>query len=887
VALSPGTRLGAYEILSLIGSGGMGEVYRARDRRLNRVVAIKVPSEGLPADRERLARVDREARLLAALNHSNIGAIYGMEDVDGMPALVLEFVDGPTLAERIARAPIPIKETLLIAKQIASALEAAHAKGIVHRDLKPSNIKTAPNASVKVLDFGIAKVLTANATDYATTDQSTMTVGRTDARVIGTPAYMSPEQAQGLVVDQRTDIWAFGCVLYEMVTQRRAFSGQTRSDILAAVLERDPDWRAVPATISPNVTRLLKRCLKKDPKNRLHDIGDARLEIEECYATLDTPAEARRLRARSDRSFLLWSAVVALLLVTVGLTFRLLIGQPRDNRIVEFQMFPPEGVRFDGGAQISPDGTKVAFVGRSAGKTLIWLRSLDSGSAQPLADTEGGYAPFWSADSSSIGFFVVGRLKSVPVSGGTARVLCDISDPPATYTGTWNAQGSILFASSPRGQLLRVAASGGQPQAVPTFEAAHERGRQYPNFLPDGRHYLYLASGPAPERQAYVGMFDSAERDQLHGIESQAIYSTSGHVMFRRGTALLAQPFDATRLALTGEAVPIVEPFRVNGAFSISQTGTLAYQSVPDSLSQLAWFDRSGRQLALVGTKSEYTGRALSPNSRYIAYERGGFSSDIWVLDVEKNSTTPFSTRPPRDGDARLVSRVAGPVWSSDSRMIAFWWTYGLRAELHVRPFEAVGQDTLLLRTDDGTKFPRLSDWSRDGRYVMYTMRVPGKEGVSFKGDDVWALQLSGHQTPIRLTETPYHEANPKFSPDGHWIAYESDESGHFEVYVQSFSQAAHKQLVSTQGGTGARWSQDGKELFYVAPDLTMMAVPIRSAGSSLETGTPVSLFKQRDADPDYNVNADGRFLMRIITIQPMTVVVNWAESLRTRFRSK
>jgi serine/threonine protein kinase/Tol biopolymer transport system component len=879
-----GTRLGVYEVIAPIGAGAMGEVYRARDTRLNRDIALKVLPAEFAANSERLAWFEREARLLAALNHPNIAMLFGVDDFDGVRALAMELVVGPTLAERIVRSPIPIKEILELAKQIAAALEAAHQKGVVHRDLKPENIKIPGDGLLKILDFGIAKVLTAG--NHSAEPSATTLIVR-DGDVVGTPAYMSPEQARGLAVDTRTDIWAFGCVLYEMLTRRRPFGGRSRADVIAAVLEREPDWNALPTRTPVGVEHLLRQCLHKDPQQRLRDIGDARLEIGEALDRLRSRADEPRRRGRFRRVSVIVSVGIGLLLaIGIGVGIRQVREEPPSDRPLRFDVFPPDDATYEGSAKVAPDGTKIAFAGKSRGKRFIWIRSLDAGEARLLPETEGGSQPFWSPDSRSLGFFVDGKLKRIGFDGAPAIAICDISDSPNVYTATWNAEGTILFGAWPRGGIWRVSAGGARPRAEPLLDTADARNRRFPEFLPDGRHYLYLTTG---SRAAYVGTLDSDEHRPLSGITTHVIYSPSGHLLFMQGTALMAQRFDARRLVATDDPILVLDAFTrpefVDSVYSVSRTGTLVYRPISNGSFQMAWFNRVGRQVGLIGGVGEYWNAALSPDGRDIAFQRGGISADIWVMNVEKGSTTRFSSEAQKavnkDGTFSTTSTV-DPIWAPDGRAIAF--VSGMTREIYTRPFGAVGADRLLFKSGRpiATLISRLWDWSHDGRYIAYTAAdTTQNRRTSATSDDIWALRLDSTSVPLRVTATPYNETRPRFSPDGHWIAYESDESGQPEVYIQPFPLQGAKKQLSAGGGTAARWSRDGKELFYLSLDLTMMAVRMKATGEALDGAVPVTLFQQRDADTDYTVAGDGRFLMRIPSTQPTAVVVNWASSLQ------
>ncbi len=900
MTLSPGTSLDHYEISGAIGSGGMGEVYRARDTKLGRDVAVKALPAAFASDPERLARFEREAQALAALNHPNIAVIHELKEVGGAKYLILELVEGKTLAEMISapsvsklprpisgsgpKSPggaLPIDRALEIAGQIASALEAAHDKGIVHRDLKPANIKVTPDGRVKVLDFGLAKLLPTDIGEPADqTASPTLSAAQTmGGMILGTAAYMSPEQARGKEVDRRADIWGFGCVLYEMLTGRQAFpQGDTLSDTLAGILAREPDWQALPADIPPRVRSLLERCLRKEERRRWGGIADVRYEIEEARSEL----EAKAGQSTSDwlarrRQLLLEALALALLLITVAGALWLLLRPAPEVHALRSEYLGPTGTAIAGldQAELSPDGRKLAFLARSEGKAMIWVRKLDS-TAQPLPSTEGsGTELFWSADSQFIAFSAEGKLKKVAFSGGPAQVVADLPGN-AECAGTWNADDVILIGCEGGGPLLRVPAAGGQLTPLTELDKSRkETAHAYPSFLPDGNHYLYLVRSSDPQRAAaaYVGELGSKERVNVPGIASEVKFSAApkgGYLVFIRDGALMAQPFDVKRLQTAGEAFPLADAFvegrsASSGPFSVSASGTLAYLrpilisggAIPNT--QFAWFDRKGRQLALAGPPGPYIFGSvgeflrtlvkgelrlsgfpeLSPDGKFVAFSRD-VPSDIWILDIEKSLTS------------RLTSDAAEdsfPVWSPDGRTIVFRSTRDGLGNLYTRAVGAVEGDKPLLK-DEAPKFP--TDWSRDGKYIAYFTSA----------GDIWALPVSGEsgeRKPLRVTQTKFNESDAKFSPNGRWIAYVSNEPGQPQVYIQSFPEPGFKQQVSTAGGILPRWSYDGKELFYIElPNL--MAVPVKEAGSSLQIGSPASLFSLRVPLLD-NVAADGRFL--------------------------
>jgi serine/threonine protein kinase/Tol biopolymer transport system component len=900
MTLSPGTSLDHYEISGAIGSGGMGEVYRARDTKLGREVAVKALPAAFASDPERLARFEREAQALAALNHPNIAVIHELKEVGGSKYLILELVEGKTLAETIsapsvskpprpasgsglksAGGALPVDRALELAGQIAAALEAAHDKGIVHRDLKPANIKITPEGRVKVLDFGLAKLLPTGTGEPADqTASPTLSAAQTmGGMILGTAAYMSPEQARGKEVDRRADIWAFGCVLYEMLTGRQTFpQGETLSDTLAGILAREPDWQALPAGTPPRVRSLLERCLRKDERRRWGGIADVRYEIDEARSEMQAGAgQSTSAWLARRRRLMLDALALVFLLITIAAGLWLLLRPAPEVLALRSEYLGPTGTAIAGldQAELSPDGRKLAFLARSEDKLMIWVRTLGS-TAQPLRSTEGsGTELFWSADSQFIAFSAEGKLKKVAYSGGPAQVVAELPGN-AEYAGTWNADDEILIGSEGLGPLLRVPSAGGQLAPLTELDKSRkETAHAYPSFLPDGKHYLYLARSSDPQRAAaaYVGELDSKEKVSVPGIASEVKYSAApkgGYLVFIRDGALMAQPFDVKRLQAAGEAFPMADAFvegrsASSGPFSVSASGGLAYLrplnisggTIPNT--QFAWFDRKGKQLALAGPPGPYIFGSigellrtlvkgelrlsgfpeLSPDGKLVSFSRDT-PSDIWILDIEKSLTSRLTSDPAED---------SFPVWSPDGRTIAFRSTRDGLGNLYTRAVGAVEEDKPMLK-DEASKYP--SDWSRDGKYITYFTSA----------GDIWALPVSGdsgERKPLRVTQTKFNESDAKFSPDGRWIAYVSNEPGQSQVYIQSFPAPGFKQQVSTAGGIMPRWSRDGKELFYIEmPNL--MAVSVKDAGSSLQIGTPASLFSLRVPLLD-NVAADGRFL--------------------------
>jgi eukaryotic-like serine/threonine-protein kinase len=885
MALSPGSRLGPYEVTAQIGEGGMGEVYQATDTNLKRAVAIKVLPTSVAADVERLARFQREAEVLATLNHPNIAAIYGLERSGPTTALVMELVEGPTLAERIAHGAIALDETLSIAKQIADALDAAHDQRIVHRDLKPANIKVRADGTVKVLDFGLAKTLEltgAMAVSHSMPPTITTPAMTQAGMILGTAAYMSPEQARGREADRRSDVWAFGCVLFEMLTGTRPFAGEDVSDTFAAVLRDEPTWSALPPETPSAIRRLLRRCLEKDRVRRLSDIHNARLEIDDAR---NDPRDAIGAGAPPSRRYERLAWVSALVLVSVagvaGVLWRSNVA-PLSTPLPEMHVdiaAPP--TTEPASLAISPDGQTLAFVATSEGQSRLWLRPLNAVSPRVFADTDGARFPFWSPDSRSVAFFADEQLKRIDIDGGSPRTLVSAS---AAVGGTWGPNGVILI-SMLGNPIVRVSDRGGDRVAVTRLDAG-QGAHYFPQFLPDGRRFLYWAVSGREPNGVFVGQLDHKETHRLLDADFAAVYASQGYLLFMRQGALLAQRFDPSLLTLAGAPFPVAEQVaysteRLSPAVSTSAAGAIAYRTgaALGPRKQLTWFDRSGRELADLGGPFDSTqlDPSLSPDGHQVALFRGVSGNiDVWLIDLARGVPTRFTFDSADD---------VSPIWSPDGRRIVFSSNRKGVQDLYVKPAAGTsGGEALLLQS---AQLKGATDWSPDGHYLLYQSVDPKR------GYDILALPLDGDGKPQGqphvVVQTDFDEHGGQFSPDGKWIAYVSIKSGRYEVYVQPFAQRTGAEIrISTDGGDQVRWRPDGKELFYVARDGRLMAVPVRwgSNGETVEPGAPTPLFPARVrgmpvGQTQYAVTSDGqRFLMNTlieeVVTSPITMILNW-----------
>jgi eukaryotic-like serine/threonine-protein kinase len=889
MSMSTGARLGAYQVVAAIGAGGMGEVYRARDSRLSRNVALKVLPANLASDAHYMARFQREAQVLASLNHPHIASIYGLEESGAVRALVMELVEGPTLADRIKKGPIPLEEALEIARQIVEALEYAHEKGVIHRDLKPANVKITPEGTVKVLDFGLAKAAEQLPETPEWEDAPTLPPSMSRPGVIlGTPAYMAPEQARGETADKRADIWAFGVVLWEMLCGRRLFGGATTADTLTNVLSAEIDVSKLPPSTPIGIRRLLKRCLERDRRSRLQAIGDARLEIEEYLAD---PAGAV-LPAR--RQLLAWVVAAVFAGVASGIALLHFRQALPESRLIKYSIPPPEKNGYVHLAP-SPDGRLFGFVAAdSADQNQLWVRRLDSLDAQPLAGTAGVLLPFWSPDSRFIGFWADGKLKKIDVGtpsvAGPPQTICD-AEPGG---GTWSRDGVIVFGAETG--LYRVAASGGGAKAITGLDRSKkEKALFWPSFLPDGRHFLYTVVSEQPENSGiYVGSLDSPERKRLLGDRSNAVYvkapSGEGYLLYLREGTLMAERFNDGKLQLVGDPSPVARQVRYDwdwaqGTFSVSENGVLVFVDGRPRVgqTQLTWFDRTGNRLGTVGEPADYGWRPyLSPDDRQVAADLRdpkSKNSDIWLIDLVRGIPSRFTFDPAED---------TVPVWSPDGRRIIFNSRRSGALDLYEKDARGGAREELLLHTG-GDKWA--NSWSPDGRFLMYC-EGDGKSPLA-----LWLLPLLGDRKPVPFLKAEFVEADASFSPDGKWVSYESRETGQAEIYVRTFPSVEAKAStglnysvlgkwrISNGGGKHARWRRDGRELFYRTDDGKILAAEI-STGPPFQAGVPRLLFETRFSNElvSFAVTADGqRFLIPtpIDPNPPATLVLNWTRELK------
>ena len=874
MSLAPGRHLGPYEIVTAIGAGGMGEVYKARDTRLNRTVAVKVLPPHFSENSEMKRRFEREAQTLASLSHPHICPIFDIGQKDGVDYLVMEYLEGQTVAQRLEKSALPLDEALKIGTEIADALDKAHRQGITHRDLKPANVMLTKSGS-KLMDFGLAKLRQPQSMSSFSSMPTNMGV-TAQGTILGTLQYMSPEQLEGNEADARADIFAFGAVIYEMVTGKKAFEGKSQASLISAIMSSEPmAMSSLQEMTPPALERAVKKCLAKDPEKRWQTAADLADQLTWIVADgAMRAAPALRVALRKTRERVLWAllAIVTSIAAVLGVVlFRPLPSSP-EMRLEISAPATADPVSL----AISPDGQKIVFLATSEGKSQLWLRSLDSVSARPLAGTDGASFPFWSPDNRSIGFFADGKLKRIDVDSSSVQILADAAS--GGRGGSWNREGTIIFTpSAANSPIFRISAAGGTPSPVTRTEAK-ETNHRFPYFLPDGNHFLYYVQGTPESHGIYLNDLNGSQARRLLDVDSAPVYTSSGQLLFVRQGTLFAQEFDATRLELKGSPFSVADHIArgstAQGAAAVSASlaGPLVYRTDSGGgRRQFVWFDRSGKEIGKAGDSVAALELSISPDGRRASLAQFvNQNLDVWLLDLERGVLSRFTSDPAVDNSA---------VWSPDGRRIAFESNRKGVFDLYQKPAAGPGSEELLLASPQ-PKGPL--DWSPDGRFLLYFNLNPEKYHI-------WALPLEGDRKPFPVTQTNFNERSGQFSPDGKWIAYESDESGRYEIYVQPFPGPGGKVQVSTNGGAQVRWRRDGKELFYVALDSRLMAVPLRLASNvqTIDAATPVPLFVTHIGGAisvpfkqQYDVSPDGqRFLMNTIAEEatsPITVILNW-----------
>src|SRR5579862_1451736 len=898
MALASGTKIGPYEILSPLGAGGMGEVYLARDAKLNRDVALKVLPAAVAQDPERVARFRREAQVLASLNHPNIAHIHGLEEAQGTLALVMELVEGPTLAERIRGSSVgsvhethlQLEEALHIAKQIADALEFAHERGVIHRDLKPANVKVTSDGAVKVLDFGLAKALDPQVSGSnianSPTLSPTLSLAATQAgMILGTAAYMSPEQARGKTVDRRSDIWAFGCVLFEMLSGRKPFDGEVVTDVLAAVVRAEPEWKDLPEATPAPIQKLIHRCLVKDPKQRLRDIGEARIAIEETLSGNSGPELAPALLDAAPRPprgvalrILPWALVVvfAALAASIAVWSNHRPAEAPSSPVLAY-IPPPPNTTFRsfgfgaGPVAVSPDGRQLAFSATDEnGVTKLWVRPLGSSEAHAVAGAEDAASPFWSPDGGSIGFFANQKLKTVNLANGNVQVLSDA--PCANVDGAWSSDGTILFTPKCNDPINKISTSGGGPSPATRIENG-ERGHWEPAFLPDGRHFLYASTSTTAPISIWMGSLDSSEQKLVLKGASSPQYA-SGHLFFfiHNGSSVFAQPFDPATGKLSAEATALADA----QSYSVSAGGVLAYQG-GSRQGRLVWYDRSGNPLGTVGQVGEYSSVRISPDGAHIltkVNDPQAHSSDLWSY--------PASGGP----GARLTfgpGSKSFSAWSPDGKYVAYTCFPDGKLGICRKPADGSGAEEELTTPGSEFIFGAVIDWSPDNRYIS-TNEYAAKESRY----ENWIVPLFGDRKQFQVAAIKSGQYDGNFSPDGRWLAYFSYESGRPEDYVVPFPGPGGKFQVSQNGGWNIRWDKKGR-LYFLTMGNRLMEADLATSGASLRVKEFHPLFHVNlpsFSDPFFDVSADGSRFLFITSADPnasqfVTVLLDWESKLK------
>jgi serine/threonine protein kinase len=888
MSLASGTKLGRYEIRSKLGEGGMGEVYRATDHKLNRDVAIKVLPTSLTTNSDRLHRFEQEAQAAGTLNHPNILAVYDVGVHEDAPYVVSELLEGENFRELLSTGSLPARKAIDYATQIARGLAAAHEKNIIHRDLKPDNLFLTKDERVKILDFGLAKLSQPSVEEVGQTDIATRKVHTDPGTVMGTVGYMSPEQVRAVQVDRRSDIFSFGAVLYEMLSGHRAFQRDSAIETLNAILKEEPaEVGDSNDNIPPTLERVVLHCLEKNPDRRFQSATDVVFALESLSGVTSHRSQQTMIGSvsllkerRHNRERLLWGTVCALLfLLASAFAFKYFFATTNDKPLMKLALATPDKVTFPSNITLSPNGLLVTFVASDPdGKRHLWVRPLDSLRADPLPATEGASSPFWSPDNHFIGYFANRKLFKIEISGGRPQALCEVGESSG---GTWNPDGVILFGGT--AGLYRISAQGGTP-VLATKVSQKEEAHRWPNFLPDGRHFIFLGDAATTEdHHIRVGTLDSQESEILFPAISRIVYAPPGYLLYINQGALVTVPFNPNSLKVTGEISTVAERIAEVGDnhefdFSVSETGNLAYQSGSFN-AQLTWFDRTGKKLGTVGEPVGMVHMTLSPDANSAAaglVDADGRESDVWIYDFKRGTSSRLTFDANGDGT---------PLWSPDGTKIVFGsnrqHTGGI--DLFEKAASGTGEEKLLLQSNDA-KFG--TSWSRDGQFLLFeNWRQQGK-------GEVWVTNMSGTPEPKPLLHsTVFNQTQGAFSPDGHFISYTSDESGRTEVYVQRFPVTSDRWPISSGGGFQPTWSANGHELFYLSGDKKMMAVEVK-IGKTFESGIPHPLFDVSSLKDllgnSYAVTADGqRFLMRTSVeadqSTPMTIVLNWTSSLRKK----